>query len=157
MNHIKEYEKIDQANKKGIPPEPPVNTLSICNKDGKKVKDITTMEAFLTGASLSSDGKHVLISYFNNLEEQTYSIATIDMESQNITVLLQDSKISMREPEYSKDKSGFYFLANKDKQMKINDKNVNAVTINFYDISEKKLTEIWSQEGGEPVNFYIEK
>ncbi|MFC0274485.1 hypothetical protein ACFFIX_24440 [Metabacillus herbersteinensis] len=153
----KEYEKIDQANKKGIPPEPPVYILSIYNKDGKKVKDITTLETFLTGASLSSDGKDVLISYFNNLEEQIYNIATIDIESQNKTLLLQDPKISMREPEYSKDKSGFYFLANKNKQIEINDKNDNTVTINFYDIKEKKITEIWSQVDGEVVNFFVGK
>ncbi|MBT2699172.1 hypothetical protein J7E79_17440 [Bacillus sp. ISL-40] len=152
----KEYEKIDQANKKGIPPEPPVYTLSIYNKVGQKVKDLTTLENFLTGASLSSDGKDVLISYFNNLEQQIYKIATIDMESQNKTLLLQDPKISMREPEYSKDKSGFYFLANKNKQIAIN-KNDNTVTVNFYDIREKKITEIWSQVDGEVVNFFVGK
>jgi hypothetical protein len=38
----------------------------------------------------------------------------------------------MREPEYSKDKSGFYFLANKNKQIEINDNKNNTVTVNFY-------------------------
>jgi hypothetical protein len=89
----KEYEKIDQANKKGIPPEPPVYTLSIYNKDGQKEKDITILETFLTGASLSSDGKDVLISYFNNLEEQIYNISTIDIEpEQNLTLTRSKNK-----------------------------------------------------------------
>lgn len=153
----KEYEKIDQANKKGIPPEPPVYTLSIYNKDGQKVKDIKTMETFLTGASLSSDGNNVLICYFNDLKEQTYSIATIDMKSENTTLLLKDPRVSMREAEYNKDKNGVYFLANKNKQINLNEENINERTINFYDIKNKIISKTWFCKNGEVVNFYVEK
>jgi hypothetical protein len=153
----KEYEKIDQANKKGIPPEPPVYTLSIYNKDGGKVKDIKTIDVFLTGASLSSDGNNILISYFNNPKEHTFSIATIDMKSKNTTLLLKDPTVSMRQPEYNKDKSGFYFLADKNKQININDENVNEVTINFYEIKNKIISKTWLCQNGEVVNFYVEK
>ncbi|SMQ81054.1 hypothetical protein SAMN05444673_4111 [Bacillus sp. OV166] len=153
----KEYEKIEQANKKGIPPEPPVYTLSIYNKDGQKVKDIKTIEVFLTGASLSSDGNNILISYFNNPKEHTFSIATIDMKSKNTTLLLKDPTVSMRQPEYNKDKSGFYFLADKNKQININDENVNEVTINFYEIKNKIISKTWFCKNGQVVNFYVDK
>ncbi|KKI92789.1 hypothetical protein WQ54_07900 [Bacillus sp. SA1-12] len=153
----KEYEKITQANKKGISPDPPVYTLSIYNTDGQKVKDITTINSFLTGASLSSDGKDVLISYFNNQEELTSNIATIDIATQKVTLLLKDSKIGMKEPEYNKNKSGFYYLADQNKGIMLSDENPNKVTLNFYDIVTKKNFEVWSQENGEIVNFFVEK
>ncbi|MBU7595716.1 hypothetical protein [Metabacillus halosaccharovorans] len=151
-----EFEKIDHANKKGTLPKPPSYTFSIYNKEGKKVKNIGSINAFLTGASLSSDGKNILISYYNNLEEQTSKIESIDIAKQKATLLLQDSKMNIREPKYNKDKSGFYYLANANKQIKLDDKNANEVTINFYDLAAKKIKEVWSMEDGETVNFYID-
>ncbi|WP_379566288.1 hypothetical protein [Oceanobacillus caeni] len=144
-NSVKEeYEKIDQANKKGVDPVPPVFTFSIYNINGQKVKDITTSNTFLTGASLSSDGKSILISYFNNHEELISHVATIDIATDKVTVLLKDSEIGIREPEYNKDKSGFYFLSDLDKGIVLSDEDPNKVTINFYDIRKKEITQIWS-------------
>jgi hypothetical protein len=154
----KEYEKIKQANVEGKKPDPPTYNLSIYGTDGKKIKDVTTINTFLTGASLSSDGKEILISYFNNQEELMSNIATIDVETQEETLLLTDLDSAVRDPEFNEYNSGFYFLANKDKGIVLNDEKPNKVTLNYYDIESKKIIEILSsEEDGEIVNFRLEK
>lgn len=158
-NSVKEeFEKVNEANKKGTLPKSPSYTFSIYNKEGKRVKDIASIDAFLTGVSLSSDGKNILISYYNNLEEQTSKIASIDVETQKMREYSQDSsKLSrIREPIYNSDKSGFYFLADIDKPIIINNEKVKGVTINFYDIKKKVSSEVWFKEDGQVINFHLD-
>jgi hypothetical protein len=158
-NSVKEEQtKINKANQEGIFPEPPLYTISTYNTNGEKVKDVATIEVFLTGATISPDGKGILVSYHENPEKPSSKIAIIDLENQEQKVILQDSrKLSMiREPKYNKDKSGFYFLADIDKNVNIKDQKVKGVTINFYNFKDKEVSKIWFREDGEAVNFSVE-
>ena len=109
-----EFENIDNANKTNTAPIPPVYKISLYSEDGHLEKELLILKKFVRSATLSDDGKTILINYKDGIEPGEPSIvAKYVINDNSLKTILQDSKqiFNIRIPINDKKNKGFYFVA----------------------------------------------
>ncbi|WP_071460895.1 hypothetical protein [Bacillus massilinigeriensis] len=147
---------IELANKTNTPPKPPKYHFSLYTEQGEYKKSILTLSKFVRSASLSKKGDELLINYKDGLElNQPSKMVNFNIKNNNSKVLIEESQdyINIRQPIYSKDNKGFYFIAD------INTEKVpeTASAVYYYDFQTKEIKEIWKKGNGQAINLYRNK
>jgi hypothetical protein len=67
---------------------------------------------------------------------------------------MEDSKdyINVRQPTFSKNNEGFYFIADIGTE-----KNTTASAVYYLEFSTKKIKKIWNKKDGQAINLYRNK
>jgi len=147
-----EFKNVEDANNKGVPPKPSLHRLKIYSHDGKREKEILSLNKFVRSASLSGDGNSVLINYKESIEAESPSIISeYKIKNHELTELLKESKeqYNISHPLYTQEQNGFYFIVNTKDNV-----SYDKTAVRFYDFKTKKISEIWSKKNGTSVKIY---
>jgi hypothetical protein len=146
-----EFNNINESNKNHTAPIPPLNKLAIFTNDGRLERQILALKKFVRSASLSNDGKKVLINYKDGIEpDKPSKIANYKIDGGGgIELLLQDSKqnFNIRQPKYDQGNSGFYFIAD--------DGPIGSSSfVKYFDLKSKKVKQLFHNDHNLIINIY---
>ncbi|MEC1259845.1 hypothetical protein P9D34_05160 [Bacillus swezeyi] len=147
-----DYQKTDEANNKGIPPEPTNMRISLADEKG--VQNIKTIAKFINDVGLSPDGGTILFTESDDDREKT-SIYAMDTATKKYKTIISDQQafklIDSAQPQFSKDGKKIFFLAEgKDAKLLEDETGSEAKvrTIYSYDMKTKKVTKEWEKPNG---------
>ncbi|ATH94600.1 TolB family protein [Bacillus glycinifermentans] len=147
-----DYKKTDEANSKGIDPEPTNMRISLA--DEKHEKEIKTIAKFINDIAISPDGKTIVFTSTDAEGEKT-AIYELDLETKKYQSIIADGRdftlIDSAEPQFSKDGKTIYFLAEAKGAKILKDdagNEANVRTIFAYDRDTKKVSKEWEQSNG---------
>lgn len=136
-------------------PNIPTDKIVQYTMDGTKEKTLYSTNKSINSISVDTDGKKLLFdaaSFDGN--EMTNKIYFVDLKTGTESVMIQlndkiegDTISSMKYPQFSSDKSGFYFLASTPKSTIIEEVEgttpVTSRAIYFYQFSNKKINKVF--------------
>ncbi|WP_025027539.1 hypothetical protein [Caldalkalibacillus mannanilyticus] len=122
-------------------------TLSVWNEQDKDTSVVEFDFNERTGQLLV-----VTRSIKEELDNTPSKIAEVDIRTQNLDIILEESKEypRIRKPVYSLDRGGFYFIAN---GSGFGHSPVGVVK--YYDLTSHEVFDIWTQKSGNAANIYI--
>ncbi|XBO86652.1 hypothetical protein AAGG52_04165 [Bacillus licheniformis] len=103
-----DYQKTDEANSKGVPPEPTNMNISLADvKDQEKVR---TIAKFINDTAISPDGKTIV---FTESADDQKAIYAMDAETKKYKAIISDQRafslVDSAQPQFSKDGKNFTF------------------------------------------------
>ncbi|MFD4706724.1 hypothetical protein ACFWM3_17920 [Gottfriedia sp. NPDC058432] len=151
-------EKLEEANKNQTTMSPPKYSIDILDTEGKIERHINNIEKFITGVSLSSDKRSILLSFNESLNSSITQVEEINVSTgMENTILKSKSNYSnIRAVKYDVNKKGFFFLSSLN-----NSKNYNAIEIpkksmlSYYNFKTKKVKTLWNTDKGVIVSYSI--
>jgi hypothetical protein len=146
-----EFKNIDKANKNKTLPVPSTYKLSIASEDGHVEKEVLALKKFVKSASLSNDGKTILINYKDGIEpEQPSKIAKFNINGDGLELLLQDSEqnFNFRQPIFDRINNGFYFIVD-DNPMS------SSSSVKYYNLKTKETKQVFHYKKGPIINIYL--
>ncbi|MGE6631581.1 hypothetical protein [Bacillus sp. NPDC077027] len=156
-----DYRKTDEANEKGVMPEP--TTMKITLQENGTLKDVAKISAVINDISLSPDMKQLVytVTEVQNNKE-TSSIQVLDLVTGQKKTLVKNQSsyqiISAAQPQFSSDGHSIYFMgiAKGAKQLKDDTgRKAKVRTIFEYDVKTKEVEVAWEKSGGIINNFTV--
>ncbi|MCY7771795.1 hypothetical protein [Bacillus haynesii] len=145
-----DYQKTDEANSKGVPPEPTNMNISLADeKDQEKVR---TIAKFINDVAISPDGKTIV---FTESADDQKAIYAMDAETKKYKAIISDQRafslVDSAQPQFSKDGKKLYFLAEAKDAKLLEDETGSEArvrTIYSYDMDTKKVSKAWEKTNG---------
>ncbi|MEC2039546.1 hypothetical protein P9F86_11820 [Bacillus altitudinis] len=158
-----DYKKTDEANEKGMDPEP--TTMKITLQTGEKGKRIARISQTINDISFSPDHKKLIYTEVKvRNEKEVSSIKVMDVDTGKTKTLVKNSQdvriLSAAQPQFSADGTSVYFLgvAKNAKELKDDTgRKAKVRTIFEYDIKKKTVETAWEKEGGIVNNFTVNR
>ncbi|MGP7818990.1 hypothetical protein [Niallia sp. 01092] len=148
-----EFENIDKANKNNSSFTPPHFHFSLYTNKGEYKKEVLVLKKIVRSATLSENGKVLLINYKDGLKDnQPSKIVSFNLDDKKTKILMEDTEnyTDIRQPIMSKDNRGFYFIS--DTNGKQSDQILTH--INYFDFKTNCVKQIWNKTNGQPVRIY---
>lgn len=145
-----EFKNIDNANKTKTAPIPSAYKISLYSEDGHLEKDVLVLKKFIRNATLSDDGKTILINYKDGIEPNKPSIvAEYSVVENDLKSLLQDSKqiFNVRNPIYDRKNNGFYFIADDNPAGSLS-------SVKYFNFGTNEINQIFHIENEVIINIY---
>ncbi|GIN68618.1 MULTISPECIES: hypothetical protein [Bacillus] len=147
-----DYKKTDEANSKGVAPEPTNMRISLA--DEKQNQDIKTIAKFINDIAISPNGKTAVFTATDEEGEKT-AICKLDVETKEYKPIIKDGReftlIDSAQPQFSKDGKKIFFLAEAKGAKLLKDETGNEAkvrTIFAYDTDTKKVSKEWEKPNG---------
>ncbi|MEI4789487.1 hypothetical protein WAX46_03785 [Bacillus sp. FJAT-53060] len=158
-----DYQKTDEANEKGMDPEP--TTMKITLQTGEKGKRIASILQTINDISFSPDHKKLIYTEIKvRKEKEVSSIKMLDIETGKTNTLVKNSRdmhiLSAAQPQFSTDGTSVYFLgvAKNAKELKDDTgRKAKVRTIFEYDIKQRKVEAAWEKDDGIVNNFTVNR
>ncbi|MFJ5965832.1 hypothetical protein [Bacillus sp. NPDC093026] len=158
-----DYQKTDEANEKGINPEP--TTMKITLKEDGKRKRIAKISQTINDISFSPDHKKLIYTETKiRNEQEVSSIKVLDVATGKTSTLVKSNRdfhiLSAAQPQFSSDGESVYFLgvAKNAKELKDDTgRKAKVRTIYEYDLKKKKVETAWEKNGGIINNFTVNR
>ncbi|MDP1500798.1 TolB family protein [Bacillus velezensis] len=156
-----DYQKTDEANEKGIDPEP--TNIRFAAGAGEHLQDLTNLEQFISDVAVSPDGKNlVFTSYTQKGTEQKASIRLMNVKTKKDETIISNGKdfapLIDAQPQFSKDGSIIYFMAEAKGAKRLKDetgRNAKVRTIYAYHLDTKKCEKVWENDNGIINSFSV--
>ncbi|OLP64739.1 hypothetical protein BACPU_23290 [Bacillus pumilus] len=156
-----DYEKTDEANEKGLDPEP--TTMKITLQKGEKRNRVAKIPQLINDISFSPDHKQLIYTEVNILnEKEVSSIRMLDVETGETKTLVKSSEdvhiLSAAQPQFSSDGTSVYFIGVKRNAKELKDdtgRKAKVRTIFQYEMKKKKIEAAWEKKGGIINNFTV--
>ncbi|MDA7026821.1 hypothetical protein PJ311_09400 [Bacillus sp. CLL-7-23] len=151
--------KTDEANEKGILPEPTNMRISLADQKG--IQHIKTVAKYMNDIGISPDGKTAVFTETIDDGKKTV-ITMMDISKKTYRTVISDQKaftlIDSALPQFSKDGKKIYFLAEAKDAKVIKDKEENEAkvrTIYSYDRDTKTVKKEWEKPDGIINSFKV--
>ncbi|MBU5247172.1 MULTISPECIES: PD40 domain-containing protein [Bacillus] len=156
-----DYKKTDEANEKGIDPEPTKIHFSAGHESG--LHELKSLEQFISDIAVSDDDKRILFtSYTQKGTEQTASIQMLNTDTKTYEKIISNQKtfklLIDAQPQFSKDGKKIYFLAEAKGAKKLKDetgREAKVRTIYSYDLDTKTFKKVWENPNGIINSFSV--
>ncbi|TYS08558.1 hypothetical protein FZC70_13775 [Bacillus subtilis] len=156
-----DYKKTDEANEKGIDPEP--TTIHFASGRQNKFDELKSLDQFISDIAVSDDGKRMLFtSYTQKGTEQTASIQMLNADTKKYENIISNQKnfklLIDAQPQFSKDGKKIYFLAEAKGAKKLKDetgREAKVRTIYSYNLENKTFKKVWENPNGIINSFSV--
>ncbi|USP96109.1 PD40 domain-containing protein [Bacillus vallismortis] len=156
-----DYKKTDEANEKGIDPEP--TTIHFASGRQNKFDELKSLDQFISDIAVSDDDKRMLFtSYTQKGTEQTASIQMLKADTKKYENIISNQKnfklLIDAQPQFSKDGKKIYFLAEAKGAKKLKDetgREAKVRTIYSYNLGKKTFKKVWENPNGIINSFSV--
>ncbi|MFC9321642.1 hypothetical protein ACFTRE_10820 [Bacillus subtilis] len=156
-----DYKKTDEANEKGIDPEP--TTIHFAEGRQHKFNELKSLNQFISDIAVSDDDKRILFtSYTQKGTEQTASIQMLNADTKKYESIISNQKsfklLIDAQPQFSKDGKNIYFLAEAKGAKKLKDetgREAKVRTIYSYSLENKTFKKVWENPNGIINSFSV--
>ncbi|MEG7380792.1 hypothetical protein V5785_15995 [Bacillus subtilis] len=156
-----DYKKTDEANEKGIDPEP--TTIHFASGRQNKFDELKSLDQFISDIAVSDDDKRMLFtSYTQKGTEQTASIQMLNADAKKYENIISNQKnfklLIDAQPQFSKDGKKIYFLAEAKGAKKLKDetgREAKVRTIYSYNLENKTFKKVWENPNGIINSFSV--
>ncbi|MCY7944205.1 type IV pilin N-terminal domain-containing protein [Bacillus inaquosorum] len=156
-----DYKKTDEANEKGIDPEP--TTIHFAAGHPNKFDELKSLDQFISDIAVSDDDKRILFtSYTQKGTEQTASIQMLNADTKKYENIISNQKsfklLMDAQPQFSKDGKNIYFLAEAEGAKKLKDetgREAKVRTIYSYNLEDKTFKKVWENPNGIINSFSV--
>lgn len=149
-----QYEKTDKANRNHEPMESLNYNISLCNKDGNKLKNICTTNKDVATISLERNGNNALVDLGNNGSSNiSRSVDSLDINDGSIKPYLPESDLyeNFQYAQFSPDNKSVYLLANRKGSAIITDRTGTKIEPKYlvhFDCATQKYSLVWEKSDG---------
>ncbi|CAN2255004.1 putative membrane protein [Bacillus subtilis] len=156
-----DYKKTDEANEKGIDPEP--TTIHFAAGHQNKFDELKSLDQFISDIAVSDDDKRILFtSYTQKGTEQIASIQMLNADTKKYENIISNQKsfklLMDAQPQFSKDGKNIYFLAEAEGAKKLKDetgREAKVRTIYSYNLENKTFKKVWENPNGIINSFSV--
>ncbi|MCY7766185.1 hypothetical protein MOB47_07165 [Bacillus inaquosorum] len=156
-----DYKKTDEANEKGIDPEP--TTIHFAAGHQNKFDELKSLDQFISDIAVSDDDKRILFtSYTQKGTEQTASIQMLNADTKKYENIISNQKsfklLMDAQPQFSTDGKNIYFLAEAEGAKKLKDetgREAKVRTIYSYNLENKTFKKVWENPNGIINSFSV--
>ncbi|QIW78918.1 hypothetical protein [Bacillus tequilensis] len=156
-----DYKKTDEANEKGIDPEP--TTIHFAAGRQTQFDELKSLDQFISDIAVSDDDKRILFtSYTQKGTEQTASIQMLNADTKKYETIISNQKsfklLIDAQPQFSMDGKNIYFLAEAKGAKKLKDetgREAKVRTIYSYNLENKTYKKVWENPNGIINSFFV--
>ncbi|MFN2747977.1 MULTISPECIES: hypothetical protein [unclassified Bacillus (in: firmicutes)] len=147
-----DYQKTDEANSKGVSPEPTNMRISLGDEKGNHT--VKTAAKFINDIAISPEGKTIIFTE-SDADGEKAAIDALDVKTGKYQAVISDQQafklIESAQPQFSKDGEKIYFLAEaKDAKLLEDETGSEAKvrTIYSYHLKTKEVRKEWEKPNG---------
>ncbi|MCO4851792.1 hypothetical protein [Bacillus vallismortis] len=156
-----DYKKTDEANEKGIDPEP--TTIHFAAGHQNKFAELKSLDQFISDIAVSGDDKQILFtSYTQKGTEQTAAVQMLNEDTKKYETIITNQKsfkvLIDAQPQFSTDGKSIYFLAEAKGAKKLKDetgREAKVRTIYSYNLENKTFKKVWENPNGIINSFSV--
>ncbi|MFH0348232.1 hypothetical protein ACHADS_17115 [Bacillus vallismortis] len=156
-----DYKKTDEANEKGIDPEP--TTIHFAAGHQNKFAELKSLDQFISDIAVSDDDKRMLFtSYTQKGTEQTAAVQMLNADTKKYKTIITNQKsfklLIDAQPQFSTDGKSIYFLAEAKGAKKLKDetgREAKVRTIYSYNLENKTFKKVWENPNGIINSFSV--
>ncbi len=155
-----DYQKTDEANEKGIDPEP--TNIRFARGAGEHLQDLTNLEQFISDVAVSPDGKNLVFTSYTQKGRNKSVHPSDECQNEKDETIISNGKdfapLIDAQPQFSKDGGIIYFMAEAKGAKRLKDetgRNAKVRTIYAYHLDTKKCEKVWENDNGIINSFSV--